>query len=24
VHTAEYDRQMQALKEQFQRWLLEG
>jgi hypothetical protein len=24
VHTAEYDEQMRALKEQFQRWLLEG
>jgi hypothetical protein len=24
VHTPEYDEQMQTLKEQFQRWLLEG
>ena len=24
VHTAEYDEQMRALREQFQRWLLEG
>ena len=24
VHTAEYDEQMRVLKEQFQRWLLEG
>ena len=24
VHTAEYDEQMRLLKEEFQRWLLEG
>ena len=24
VHTPEYDEQMRVLKEQFQRWLLEG